>query len=316
MIETTSLSKSYYGRLAVDSLDFSVDKGETVGFLGPNGAGKSTTLKMLTCFLAPSSGTATVGGHSIEKDSLKVRQTVGYMPENVPLYPDMRAGEYLEFRGRLKGLHHRDCRQRMAEVMDLCDLTQVSKKMIGALSKGFRQRVGLADALIHRPELLILDEPTNGLDPNQIRQARDLIRRLGEEYTVLVSTHILSEVEKISDRVVIIDRGKIRASESPKSLVRRLCQQEELRIELKATEKQVRALVNGLSKVEISSCDPLPDGWLEITLGTSGPSDQRESIAIAIQEKGWPLRELASRTASLEDAFLEVVSTPRKDPSS
>ncbi len=313
MIETSALCKSYYGRLAVDRLDFSVEKGETVGFLGPNGAGKSTTLKMLTCFLAPSSGTATVGGHSIREDALKVQQTVGYMPENVPLYPDMRVTEYLEFRGRLKGLRHRDCRRRMAEVMDLCDLTEVSRKMIGALSKGFRQRVGLADALIHRPELLILDEPTNGLDPNQIRQARDLIRRLGEEYTVLVSTHILSEVEKISDRVVIIDRGKIRASESPKSLVRRRCQQEELRVELKATEKQVETLIEGLSKVELSSCESLPGEWLEVTLRTTGSKDQRETIATAIQEKGWPLRELASRTASLEDAFLEVVSAPRKN---
>lgn len=222
MIQVNHLTKRYAGRTAVDSISFDVEKGEIVGFLGPNGAGKSTTLRILTCFLSASEGTASVAGYDIYEDSIKVRQHVGYMPENVPLYPDMRVKEYLQFRGRIKGLRYRDSLRAVNEAMDICSLSEVDHKIIATLSKGYKQRVGLADALVNKPDLLILDEPTNGLDPNQIRQSRELIKRLGERHTILISTHILSEVEMTCGRVVIIDQGRIRACDTPQNLIRRL----------------------------------------------------------------------------------------------
>jgi ABC-2 type transport system ATP-binding protein len=219
MIEISNLSKSYGRHKAVDQISFEVTRGEIVGFLGPNGAGKSTTLKMLTGFLPPTSGAARIAGKDIFRESLEVRKRIGYMPENVPLYTDMRVKEYLRFRGSLKGLSRSRLRKRLSEVMETCGLTHVRRKMIKTLSKGYRQRVGLADALIHEPDLLILDEPTNGLDPNQIRAIRSLIKNLGEKHTILISTHILSEVEMTCNKVVIIDEGKIKAADTPENLV-------------------------------------------------------------------------------------------------
>ena len=197
MIEVHQLSKRFARHEAVKGISFSVDKGEIVGFLGPNGAGKTTTLRMLTGYLPPTSGSARIAGFDIFRQSIDARKKIGYMPENVPLYEDMRVREYLRFRAHLKGLGGNDARRRVGEVLETCGLESVRRKMIKTLSKGYRQRVGLADALVHEPELLILDEPTNGLDPNQIRQIRQLIRRLADNHTVLVSTHILSEVEMI-----------------------------------------------------------------------------------------------------------------------
>ncbi|MFN0127488.1 MAG: ABC transporter ATP-binding protein, partial [Verrucomicrobiales bacterium] len=222
MIEVEHLTKRYPGRTAVDDISFSVGRGEVVGFLGPNGAGKSTTMRILTSYLPATSGRVSVAGYDVFAESLKARREIGYMPENVPLYDDFRVKEYLTFRARLKGLRGRDCRRRVGEVMDLCGLADVRKKMIATLSKGYRQRVGLADALVHRPQLLILDEPTNGLDPNQIRQVRELIRQLGDKHTILLSTHILTEVEATCRRVIIIDSGKIKASDTPEALQQRL----------------------------------------------------------------------------------------------
>jgi len=232
-IQVCNLTKRYSGRTAVDAISFKVGKGEIVGFLGPNGAGKSTTLRMLTCFLSATEGTATVAGYDIYKDSIKVRRHVGYMPENVPLYLDMRVNEYLRFRARLKGVSWRATRRVVGEVIDSCSLSGVEGKMISTLSKGFRQRVGLADALVNNPDLLILDEPTNGLDPAQIRQSRKLIKRLGDRHTIFISTHILTEVEAICGRVIIIDHGKIRASDTPRNLVRRLRAAGEITMEMK-----------------------------------------------------------------------------------
>jgi len=193
MIEVQNLTKKFPRHLAVDDISFAVGKGEIVGFLGPNGAGKTTTLRMLTGFLPPTKGIATIGGFDVFKQSMEARQCIGYMPENVPLYYDMRVREYLKFRGKLKGLRSSQLRDRMDVVMEQCGLTHMRKKIIGNLSKGYKQRVGLADALIHEPDLLILDEPTNGLDPNQIRSIRQLIKQLGKEHTILLSTHILSD---------------------------------------------------------------------------------------------------------------------------
>lgn len=307
MIEARDLTKRYAGRTAVDRISFDVGKGEIVGFLGPNGAGKSTTLRMLTCFLSASEGTARVAGYDIYEQSVEVRRHVGYMPENVPLYPDMRVREYLLFRARLKGLLHREARSAVAEAMDTCSLPQVSGKIIATLSKGYRQRVGLADALVNKPGLLILDEPTNGLDPGQIRQSRDLIRHLGEKHTILISTHILSEVEMTCGRVIIIDRGRIRASDTPGNLVRRLRQPGSLLLEARAADGAAGKLgrIGGVREVAASEDR---DGWTSFTLSTDPQEDVREAVhALAVAE-GWKVRELASRTASLEDAFVGLLA--------
>src|SRR5579883_616318 len=218
MIEVTNLTKRYAGRTAVSNISFTVGRGEIVGVLGPNGAGKSTTMRILACYLPATSGTVRIGGLDIFRHSEEVRRRIGYMPENNPLYFDMRVREYLKFRARLKGLGHRQSRGRVDVVLEQCSLTDVSHRIIGQLSKGYRQRVGLADALVHEPELIILDEPTSGLDPRQVISVRQLIKDLARNHTVLISTHILSEVELTCSRVVILHEGKILAADSIENL--------------------------------------------------------------------------------------------------
>src|SRR6185436_11434622 len=218
MIEVANLTKRYAGVTALSNISFSVARGEIVGLLGPNGAGKSTTMRILACYLPASSGTVRIAGLDVYKYSEEVRRRIGYMPENNPLHTDLRVREYLKFRGRLKGLGFRTSRERADIVMEQCGLTDVSRRIIGHLSKGYRQRVGLADALIHEPELIILDEPTIGLDPNQIRSVRQLIKNLGRQHTVLISTHILPEVEMTCNRVLIMRHGEILAADTPDNL--------------------------------------------------------------------------------------------------
>lgn len=306
MIEVNKLTKRFAGRTAIDSVSFSVEKGEIVGFLGPNGAGKTTTLRILTGYLPASSGHASIGGFDIFRDSLNARREIGYMPENVPLYNDMRVREYLKFRGALKGLRGKTLRHNMGEVVETCGLREVRKRLIGTLSKGFRQRVGLADALIHRPRLLILDEPTNGLDPNQIRQARELIRNLGEQHTILISTHILPEVEMTCNRVIIINRGKVRASGSPQDLVRRLRTAGTVHVELKAdpayAENRLREL-DGVKKVTHHDSEK---DWHTFRIRVQANCDVRETIDDLARRERWPLRELTRDSASLEDVFVEM----------
>ena len=210
MIEVENLTKRYAGVTAVDNISFKVGKGEIVGFLGPNGAGKSTTMRILSSFMPATSGRASIAGYDVFQDSIEARAHLGYMPENVPLYTDMRVTEYLDYRGALKGIRGHRLKDRVADVKELCSLRDVENRIIGTLSKGYRQRVGLADAMVHDPDLLILDEPTIGLDPNQIRQVRDLIKNLGKQHTILLSTHILPEVEMTCSRVIIINKGKNR----------------------------------------------------------------------------------------------------------
>ncbi len=306
MIEVEHLTKRYAGRPAVDDVSFSVGTGEVVGFLGPNGAGKSTTIKIITSYLPASEGRVTVAGHDVFSDSIKARREIGYMPENVPLYDDLRVKEYLSFRAKLKGLGGRDARSRVGEVMELCGVTDVRKKMIGALSKGYRQRVGLADALVHRPKLLVLDEPTNGLDPNQIRQVRELIKKLGESHTILLSTHILSEVEATCSRVIIIDRGKIKASDTPDALQQRLRTAGATEVELKAEVDDVYPQLKRLPGVRRVLHDQTGDGWTRFTLKIETGNDLRETVAQLAQKNGWPLRELLRRQATLEDVFVEL----------
>ena len=306
MIEVRNLTKRFVGRTAVDDITFSVGKGEIVGFLGPNGAGKTTTMRMLTGYLPPTSGMAKVAGFDVFKDSLKVRREIGYMPESVPLYDDMRVEEYLKFRAGLKGVRGRAVKESMGRVIDLTGLKDVNRKMVASLSKGYRQRLGLADALIHRPRLLILDEPTNGLDPNQIRQVRSLIAQLSEEHTILLSTHILSEVQVTCRRVIIIHRGKIRADDSPDNLARASRTAATITVEIKApAEAAVEKLqsIAGIRRVTPLSGD---DGWQVLEVKPDAGTDAREDISRAAMDNHWPLRELGRRQATLEDVFVEI----------
>ncbi len=304
MIKVENLTKRYGSVTAVDGIAFEVGKGEIMGFLGPNGAGKSTTMRMLACYLPPTSGRAEVAGCDVFSDSLRAREHIGYMPENVPLPQDMRVSEYLRFRAALKGVPGRRIKERLSDVYDLCGLGEVERKMIGALSKGYRQRVGLADAMIHEPELLILDEPTIGLDPNQIRQVRELIKNLRSHHTILLSTHILSEVEMTCSRVIIINKGRIEALDTPENLRARLSAGGEATLEIRVSDPAATAAkLKAVSGVKNCSHQRLGE-WTRFTMKIEG--DPRESLhALAVAEK-WPVRELARKGATLEQVFVEV----------
>lgn len=306
MIAAKELTKRYVGRTAVDAITFEVKRGEVVGFLGQNGAGKTSTLRMLTGFMPPTSGSAVVAGHDIFHHSLRARRKIGYMPENVPLYEEMRVKEYLHLVGRLHGLGGRQMRVRAGAVMELCRISDVRRKMIASLSKGYRQRVGMAAALIHEPPLLIMDEPTNGLDPNQIRQVRTLIRDLGEEHTILLSTHILSEVEAVCGRVIIIDKGRIKAQGAPDDLVAALRTAGTLLVEVEADPRKVEQVFGSIDGVRKVNGRRLPDGWSKVQVVAESKVDVRAAVHAAVVAEGWDLRELVLRKASLEDAFVEL----------
>ena len=250
MIEVSNLTKRYAGRTAVSDISFAVARGEIVGLLGPNGAGKSTTMRILSCFMPATSGTVRVAGFDVFHESDEVRRRIGYMPENNPLYPEMRVREYLKFRARLKGLGWRRSRERVTTVMEQCGLADVGRRVIGQLSKGYRQRVGLADALVHEPDLIILDEPTIGLDPQQIRSVRQLIKSLAGKHTVLISTHILPEAEMMCSRMLIMFDGKILASDTPENLQRRMADSSQVTAEIAAPEEALRAAFEALPEVE------------------------------------------------------------------
>ena len=306
MIKVEGLTKTYAGVTAIQDLNFTVEKGEIVGFLGPNGAGKSTTMRILSCFLPATSGRASVAGFDVASQSREVRSRVGYMPENVALYPEMRVQEYLEYRAALKGVRGRRNRQRVNAVKELCSLRDVEFKLIGALSKGYRQRVGLADALLHDPDLLILDEPTIGLDPNQIRQVRQLVRDLGKRHTILLSTHILSEVEMICNRVLIINRGRIAASDTAENLAGRVRTAGAVTAEIRAEPAHLEAALAALGGVRKADIIPLDDGWQGCTLRIDAKQDPREAIARLAAERQWPLRALGQEQVSLERVFAEI----------
>jgi ABC-2 type transport system ATP-binding protein len=305
MIVVEKLTKCYAGTTAVNAISFKVNKGDIVGFLGPNGAGKSTTMRMLASYLPPTSGVATVAGYDIFRDSLKAREHIGYMPEGVPLYQDMRVNEYLKYRAELKGVRGRRMKERLNDVYELCGLCEVQKKPISVLSKGFRQRVGLADVLLHEPDLLILDEPTIGLDPNQIRQMRELIRKLGYHHTILLSTHILVEVEMTCNRVIIINHGKIEVVDTPQNLRARMQISGQVYLEIRHnTPKQVIALLETLSGVVSVDLVQNDDEWCEFRLQTT--HDPREAIFEMALKYRWPLRELRRSQVSLEDIFADI----------
>ena len=311
MIEARGLTRRYGDFTAVDGLSFSVEEGEIVGILGPNGAGKTTTIRMITGFLPPSGGSVTVAGKDLSRESVAARGALGYLPENVALYPEMRVKEYLSYRAQLEGLGRSEGRQRTSEVLVRCLLEDVREQIIGTLSKGYRQRVGLATAILHHPKVLVLDEPTIGLDPKQIVAIRELIRELAKESTLVLSTHILPEVELLCDRVMIIDRGKIVAEGSPASLRSSSTGGTAVRVVLKSDEPAAADLwraLPGVTSVTVS-------GGGRFDLVCEGASDPREAIFVSAVENQWVLLELVQTQASLEDVFVrlttqEAVSAP------
>jgi ABC-2 type transport system ATP-binding protein len=306
MIEVTDLTKRYAGRTAVAGISFTVARGEIVGLLGPNGAGKSTTMRILSGFMPATSGTARVAGFDVFYQSDEVRRRIGYMPENNPLHPEMRVREYLKFRARLKGLGWRRSRERVTTVMEQCGLTDVGRRIIGQLSKGYKQRVGLADALVHEPELIILDEPTIGLDPHQIRAVRQLIKSLAQKHTVLISTHILPEVEMMCGRVLILLDGKIRAADTPDNLQRLMGGGSQIIAEIAAPADQLRdvwAQMPGVEQYDVSASE---GDFQRCALTPRNGFDLRPAIFALVRERGWMLRELTRNRHSLEDIYVQV----------
>jgi ABC-2 type transport system ATP-binding protein len=306
MIEVANLTKRYSGHAAVSDISFTVGRGEIVGLLGENGAGKSTTMRILACYLPASSGTVRVAGLDVCQQSDEVRRRIGYMPENNPLHHDMRVREYLKFRARLKGLGCKHSRQRVDVVMEQCGLTEVSRRIIGQLSKGYRQRVGLADALVHEPELIILDEPTIGLDPNQIRLVRQLIKDLGGTHTVLISTHNLPEAEMTCHRVVIMYEGKILAADTPENLQRLMSSNGQVVAEIAAPPDDLRACWTEMAEIDQFNVSPSEGEYFRCALTPRNGVDLRPLIFELARERGWSLRELTRSRHSLEDIYVQV----------
>ncbi len=305
MIRVQNLEKYYGDTLAVDNLTFEVPEGEIVGFLGPNGAGKSTTMKILTGFVAATSGDAEVAGHDVFSDSIGARRATGYLPENVPLYPEMRVGEYLRFRARLKEVPRRSVPVRVSEAMDRVEIAPVAKRLIGQLSKGYRQRVGIAAALLHRPKVLILDEPTVGLDPTQIRATRHFIHELGGEHTILLSSHVLPEVEAICERVMILHRGRVVAMDTPTRLMRDVQGGGAVRAEVRGDAVRLRKAVAALDVVADVDVTER-DGVATLEIKGREPHDIREPVSRAIVEAGGVIREFRTHHVTLEDVFVRI----------
>jgi len=320
MIKVEGLTKRYDRTVAVRNIDFQVEKGQIVGFLGPNGAGKTTTMRILTCFMPPTEGTAQVAGYDVLEKPIEVKKRIGYLPETPPLYPEMEVQEYLTFVGKLKGIPKADLARRVREVTERCAVADVSDKLIAKLSKGYRQRVGLAQAIIHNPEVLILDEPTAGLDPKQIHETRGLIRSLAGEHTIILSTHILPEVEQTCDHVIIISKGQLVAKDSVENLTSRLRGQSTVALEVEGRGAELAAdavqqkleQVSGVSKV---SARDTRNGRHSFEVEAQAGKDVRAELARAVVESGWNLNELRAAALSLEEVFLELTASEKTDAS-
>ncbi len=308
MIEVEGLTKRYGRATAVDAVSFHVQKGEILGFLGPNGAGKTTTMRILSCYLPPTDGKAKVAGHDVFDEPLEVKKRVGYMPETPPLYIDMEVGTFLDFVAKIKGVAPKDRKARVAETMDKCRIADVKGKLIGKLSKGYRQRVGLAQAILHNPEVLILDEPTAGLDPKQIIETRELIKGLGGEHTIILSTHILPEVEMTCGRVVIINKGRVVAEDTPANLTHRLKGAGLLRLETRAAaeglEEALRS-VPGVARVRAAASSV---GQNAFEIEAEAGRDVRAEVARAVVQRGGDLLGLSQAGMSLEDIFIHLTT--------
>jgi ABC-2 type transport system ATP-binding protein len=315
MLDVQNVSKWWGDFLAVDRVTFEVGAGEVVGFLGPNGAGKSTTMKIITGFVPPTSGIVLVDGHDVFTDSLAARRAIGYLPENTPIYPDMRVLEYLDFRAKLKGVARRERRASIERVMERCAVADMARRLVGQLSKGYRQRVGLADALLGNPKLLVLDEPTAGMDPNQVREVRKLVKELGRDHTILLSTHILPEVEATCSRVVIISGGRLVAQDEVKALqARAAAKGGAVEVEVQTPGDGFEAALREIPGVK----------WVERVSGASGAravfrceadgeGDLREKVARAALERGLVLLELRPVGSSLEDIFVRFTAGARAE---
>ncbi len=318
MITVKELSKRYAHTAAVDQISFTVGKGQIVGFLGPNGAGKTTTMRMLTCFLPPSAGTASVAGFDVLEQPLEVKKHIGYLPESPPLYPEMETAEYLRFVGRLKGLSGTELDQRINYACERCAVADVKKKLLGKLSKGYRQRVGLAQAILHNPDVLILDEPTAGLDPKQINETRDLIKSLAGAHTIILSTHILPEVEQTCEQVIIINKGKLVATDSVHNLQTRARGVESILLEVSARDGQLEASLQaslvqekleripGVGRV---LCKGQTDQGMVFEVESRKAGLVRGDLARAVVESGWDLNELRAASMSLEEIFLQLTGS-------
>ena len=318
MIKVEDLTKRYARTVAVDNISFEVAKGQIVGFLGPNGAGKTTTMRVLTCFLPPTSGTASVAGYDVMEQPLEVKKRIGYLPETPPLYPEMEVTEYLTFVGRLKGISSADVGRRVDEATERCAIGDVRTRLIGKLSKGYRQRVGLAQAIIHNPDVLILDEPTSGLDPKQIIEIRDLLKKLAGEHTIILSTHILSEVEHSCERVIIIDRGKVVATDSVANLTNRLRGSEAVAVEVETADggpnpgdvQQRLEQVPGVSRVLVKESK---NNRLSFEIEGLQGRHVRADVARSVVNAGWNLCELRAVGLSLEEIFLQLTAAEQTD---
>jgi len=318
MIKVDGLSKRYARTVAVDNISFEVQKGEIVGFLGPNGAGKTTTMRVLTCFLPPTSGTANVAGYDVIEHPIQVKKRIGYLPETPPVYPEMEVAEYLRFTGQLKGISGADINPRVDEVMGKCAIGDVRNKLIGKLSKGYRQRVGLAQAIIHNPDVLILDEPTSGLDPKQIIEIRELLKHLAGDHTIILSTHILSEVEHSCQRVIIISQGRLVAIDTVQNLTNRLRGSEAVAVEIEAVDGRPSAgeiqqrleSVSGVSRVVAKD---VRDGRMHFEVESLSGRHIRADLARTVVNSGWALTEMRAVGLSLEDIFLQLTAAEKKD---
>jgi ABC-2 type transport system ATP-binding protein len=312
LVQVDHLNKKYGDVAAITDVTFSAEKGEILGFLGPNAAGKTTTMRIITGFMPPSSGTATVAGYDVVEQSLAARERLGYLPENVPLYEDMTVRGYLTFSAKLRGVSKPKIRDRVGYVMEATRITGEVNTIIGKLSKGFRQRVGIAQAMVHNPDVLILDEPTVGLDPRQIIEIRELIRSLRGEHTVILSTHILPEAQMLCDRIVIINEGRVAAVDTPDALTARLRRSQQVRLEVRGPATEVEAKLKALPHVtEVrrgKAAANGDDGATEFFVDGEVEHDVREALAGAVVQHGWGLREMNSIRMTLEDIFLRLTT--------
>ncbi|NLI00524.1 MAG: ABC transporter ATP-binding protein [Chthonomonadales bacterium] len=309
MVEVKDLTKYYGEYAAIEGVSFKVEKGEILGFLGPNAAGKTTTMRIIAGFMPPTSGTATVAGTDVVRDSVEARRKLGYLPEQVPLYDDMSVREYLGFCAKVRGVARDKQAERVDTVMEATRVTEYADSLILKLSKGFRQRVGIAQALVHDPPLLILDEPTVGLDPRQIVEVRELIRGLRGEHTVILSTHILPEVQVVCDRVVIINEGKIAAIDTPEALTARLRRSQQVRLDVRGPRKDVAEALRTLPGARGVTDEDAGDGVFRFTLEADPDKDLREIAASTGVKHGWGLREMSSVAMSLEDVYIHLTTT-------
>ena len=307
MIEVTNLTKKYGDHIAVDHLSFRVEKGQIYGFLGPNGAGKSTTMNIITGYLAATEGTVTIDGKDIQKDPEEAKRSIGYLPELPPLYVDMTVREYLEFVAELKKVPKKERKQQIDEVMEMTQITDMQQRLIRNLSKGYRQRVGLAQAILGYPEVIILDEPTVGLDPKQIIEIRDLIRKLGENHTVILSSHILSEVSAVCDHIMIIAHGKLVASDSPENLQKLMSGSMELDLEVKGSIAAVKSALQEISQIDrIEENTEASKNIAKLKVISKENADIREQVFYALADAKLPILQMTHAEKSLEDIFLEL----------